>query len=101
MREIQDLSYKVEQIQMFANSIKNIGQKVRTPLNAVMGFADVMSDEESEARRLEYRKIVDDHSALLIKMSDDLLDIVKIGNSHGCSDLLVSSHSVSLSSSPR
>jgi len=82
MREIQDLSYKVEQIQMFANSIKNIGQKVRTPLNAVMGFADVMSDEESEARRLEYRKIVDDHSALLIKMSDDLLDIVKIGNSH-------------------
>jgi signal transduction histidine kinase len=63
---------------MMSRFLENMGRKVRTPLNAVMGFSDVMSEEESEEARRTYRKIIDENSALLIRMADDMLTLAQL-----------------------
>jgi len=63
---------------MMSRFLENMGRKVRTPLNAVMGFSDVMSEEESEEERRAYRKIIDENSALMIRMADDMLTLAQL-----------------------
>jgi signal transduction histidine kinase len=78
MNEMNQLSRKAELLKMIAGSLENIGRKVRTPLNAVMGFSDVITEEESEEARKQYRKIIEENSAMLLKMSEDILTLSKI-----------------------
>jgi len=78
MLEMTNLSKKAEFLKMISGFLWNMGRKVRTPLNAVMGFSDVMSDEESGEVRKEYRKIVDENSALILRMADDMLTLSQI-----------------------
>ena len=73
MLEMTELSGKAALLKMISSFLENMGRKVRTPLNAVMGFSDVMSDEESEETRMEYKKIVDENSALMLRMADDMI----------------------------
>jgi len=76
--EMIRLSNKAELLKMISRYLENLGRKVRTPLNAVMGFSDVMSDEDSEEVRMEYKKIISDNSAMILRMSDDILTLSKI-----------------------
>jgi len=76
--EIKRLSGKAELLKMMSRFLENMGRKVRTPLNAVMGFSDVMSEEESEEERRAYRKIIDENSALMIRMADDMLTLAQL-----------------------
>lgn len=78
MLEMTELSGKAALLKMISSFLENMGRKVRTPLNAVMGFSDVMSDEESEETRMEYKKIVDENSALMLRMADDMLVLAQI-----------------------
>lgn len=78
MFEVNRLSAKAQLLRMVAEKLSTIGKKFRTPLNAVMGFSDVMTEEESEQQRKEYRKIIDDNSLMLLKMSDDVLALAQL-----------------------
>jgi hypothetical protein len=76
--EVNRLSAKAQLLRMVAEKLSTIGKKFRTPLNAVMGFSDVMTEEESELQRKAYRKIIDDNSLMLLKMSDDVLALAQL-----------------------
>jgi len=78
MKEMMRLSGKAELLKMLSGFLENVGRKIRTPLNAVIGFSDVICDEESEDIKKEYRKIIDENSALLLKISDDVLTLSQI-----------------------
>jgi signal transduction histidine kinase/PAS domain-containing protein len=78
MEEMGRLSGKAEMMKVLSSFLENIGKKIRTPLNAVVGFSDVITEEESEEERKVYRKIIDENNAMLLKMSDDILTISQL-----------------------
>jgi PAS domain-containing protein len=78
MEEMGMLNAKAEMMKVLSSFLANIGRKIRTPLNAVIGFSDVITEEESEEARKVYRKIIDENNAMLLKMSDDILTISQL-----------------------
>jgi signal transduction histidine kinase len=67
----------------YANSMKtmfveNMNHEIRTPLNAVVGFSDIIAndnDSMSQEERKSYSSIIRENSDMLLAMVSDLLDI--------------------------
>lgn len=89
-RELVEAKEKAESSERIkVEFVQNMSHEVRTPLNAICGFVDLltspgvsatMSDEE----RAEYGKIITQNAELLITLVDDILDFssLKSGKSH-------------------
>lgn len=57
--------------------IANISHEVRTPLNAIVGFSELLEDASDEERR-SYVQIIEDNSELLLNLVSDVLDLSKL-----------------------
>ena len=56
-----------------------ISHEIRAPLNAVMGFSELLADAEiSAADRTQYAGLVKSNGEVLIRLIDDILDLAKI-----------------------
>ncbi|MBR4921089.1 MAG: HAMP domain-containing histidine kinase [Prevotella sp.] len=65
--------------------LANITHEVRTPLNAIVGFSDVLPMAQSEEERNELVKLIKQNNAHLLRLFDDMMTISKLeagGNSH-------------------
>jgi len=65
-----------------ANKVKtefltNISHELRTPLNSIIGFADLLCDQEDE-RIVRYGQNISSSAKHLLNMINDLLDLAKI-----------------------
>lgn len=78
MEQATELNTKAEMVKLVSNFLENMSHKILTPLNAVVGFSDVISDEESKETKDEYKKIINENSAMLLKMSNDILTFANI-----------------------
>jgi len=78
MEQISELRTMTEMVKLLSNFIENIGYKIITPLNAIIGFSDLMNDENSEEIKTEYRKIINENSNMLLRMSNDILTFAEI-----------------------
>lgn len=58
--------------------LANMSHEVRTPLNAVIGFSDLLRDEENSEIRGEYIDIINANSRYLLELINDIIDISKI-----------------------
>lgn len=58
--------------------LANMSHEIRTPLNAIVGFSELMSEEEDIAVRQEYSSIIKSNNDLLLRIINDVLDISKI-----------------------
>lgn len=60
--------------------IANISHEVRTPLNAIVGFADLLSDPSScsDEERTEFAAIINTNTELLLNLVNDVLDLSQI-----------------------
>ncbi|RIJ48168.1 PAS domain-containing sensor histidine kinase [Maribellus luteus] len=64
-----------------ANKLKteflhNLSHEVRTPMNGIIGFAEMLEDPDlSNEMRINYSKIVQNSSFQLLKIIDDILEI--------------------------
>ena len=58
--------------------IANISHEVRTPLNAIVGFSQVLIDEEDQEARRQFADIIQSNNDLLQRLISDVLDISKI-----------------------
>ena len=58
--------------------LKTISREIRTPLNAIVGFADILSQTEATKEREEYTNIIKTNSKRLLNLIDDIQDISKI-----------------------
>ncbi len=58
--------------------LANMSHEIRTPLNAIMGFITLLSQKEDDEEKRRYLQILQDSSASLLKVINDILDITKI-----------------------
>ncbi|XGC82506.1 response regulator [Bdellovibrio bacteriovorus] len=59
--------------------LANMSHEIRTPLAAVLGFADVLQQENlSESERKDYLAAIRRNGEMLLRLIDDILDLSKI-----------------------
>lgn len=58
--------------------LANMSHEIRTPMNAIIGFSQVLSDENLTDQQKEFVEIIQDSSENLLKLIDDILDLSKI-----------------------
>ncbi|HPO50996.1 MAG TPA: ATP-binding protein, partial [Spirochaetota bacterium] len=58
--------------------LSNMSHELRTPLNGILGFADILYDDESDSQKKDFLKIIKDSGAHLLTIINDILDISKI-----------------------
>jgi len=58
--------------------LANMSHEIRTPLNAILGFVDILKDEDKGRKSLEYINIIDESSNSLLQIIEDILDFSKI-----------------------
>ena len=59
--------------------LSNMSHEIRTPLNAIIGFSNLLSDEDtSNEQRLEYKKYIQNSSEYLLNLINDIIDHSRI-----------------------
>jgi len=58
--------------------LANMNHEIRTPLNAIVGFSQVLIDEDDKENREQYAKIIQNSNILLQRLISDVLDLSKI-----------------------
>jgi PAS domain S-box-containing protein len=59
--------------------LENISHELRTPMNAIVGFSNLMSVEDLDRKtRFEYANIITSNTHLLLRLINDILDVSKI-----------------------
>ncbi len=58
--------------------LANITHEVRTPLNAIVGFSDILPMAQSEEERNELIKLIKQNNAHLLRLFDDMVNISKL-----------------------
>lgn len=59
--------------------LANMSYKIRTPMNAIVGFANLLSEEDlSKEDRDTYIKIIGRDTEQLLKLIDDIINVAKI-----------------------
>jgi len=58
--------------------LANMSHEIRTPLSAIMGFVEILSQEETDEEKMGYLKIIQDSGGMLLNLINDILDFSKI-----------------------
>ena len=58
--------------------LANMNHEIRTPLNAIVGFSQIIAEEEDIETRREFARIIQKNNDLLQRLIEDVLDISKI-----------------------
>ncbi|MEG2034936.1 MAG: ATP-binding protein [Mucinivorans sp.] len=78
--ELLEAKEKAEQSDKFKTSfLANISHEIRTPLNAIIGFSDLLLEEDTSIEeRKEYLTIIHKNNKLLLQLISDILDLSRI-----------------------
>ena len=60
--------------------LANMSHEIRTPLNAILGFANLLKDDEQDTTKLEYLNTIGQSGDYLLGLINDILDFSKINN---------------------
>jgi signal transduction histidine kinase/ligand-binding sensor domain-containing protein/CheY-like chemotaxis protein len=79
-RELNEARLKaIESDKLKSAFLANISHEIRTPMNAIVGFSNLLTDENFMAeQRAEFIELIKKNSELLLILIDDILDISKI-----------------------
>jgi signal transduction histidine kinase len=58
--------------------LANMSHEIRTPLNAIVGFSELLLDEEDVNERRSYMAIVQENTELLLQLINDILDLSRM-----------------------
>ena len=58
--------------------LANMSHEIRTPLNAIVGFSELLSQEQDSKARREYSGIIQRNNTLLLQIISDVLDLALI-----------------------
>jgi len=58
--------------------LANMSHEIRTPLNAILGFVEILKEDEKDKNKLKYLNIINKTSKSLLGIINDILDFSKI-----------------------
>ncbi len=58
--------------------LANMSHEIRTPINGIIGFIDLLLEQESDPQKRKYLEIVKDSSHTLLNLINDILDYSKL-----------------------
>jgi two-component system, NarL family, sensor histidine kinase EvgS len=61
-----------------ANFLANMSHEIRTPMNAVLGFTEQLAKSETDTKRVEMFRTIENSGQLLLTIINDILDFSKI-----------------------
>jgi len=64
--------------------LASMSHEIRTPLNAIMGFIDILRENETDKGNLKYLNIITTSSKSLLSIINDILDFTKIETNMLC-----------------
>jgi signal transduction histidine kinase len=77
--ELKRAKEKAEEADQLKSAfLANMNHEIRTPLNAIVGFSQVLIDEEDKDVRKDFAGIIQSNNELLQRLIADVLDISKI-----------------------
>lgn len=74
---LRDEKVKADRLAAIGNMMSTIVHDLRTPMNNIYGFVDLMREENDTKMREEYAQIVNDQIKALNNMATDVLDFAK------------------------
>ncbi len=74
---LRDEKIKAERLASIGNMMSTIVHDLRTPMNNIQGFVELLTEEEEENLRQEYAEIVNQQIKILTNMTRDVLDFAK------------------------
>jgi signal transduction histidine kinase/CheY-like chemotaxis protein len=79
-RELITAKEKAEESDQLKSAfLSNMSHEIRTPMNAIIGFSDLLKEENIEdGTKKEYIKLIQSNSLKLLNLIDDIIDIAKI-----------------------
>ena len=79
-KELQKAKDKIISTEKFKSAfLANMSHAVRTPMNAIIGFSELISMEGvSTSKKTEYNRIINDKGHQLLSLIDDIIEISKI-----------------------
>lgn len=58
--------------------LANMSHGIRTPLNAIVGFSQLLAETDDPEERHEFVEIIDSNNRMLLQLISDILDLAKI-----------------------
>jgi signal transduction histidine kinase/CheY-like chemotaxis protein len=58
--------------------LANMSHEIRTPMNAIVGFSELLNDEDDAEKRAQYIQIIQSSSGNLLKLINEIVDLSKI-----------------------
>jgi PAS domain S-box-containing protein len=79
-RKILEAKYKAEESDKLKTAfLSNMSHEIRTPMNAIVGFSDLLTDEQlSSEERRDFIAQINQGADDLMRLIDDIIDIAKI-----------------------
>jgi signal transduction histidine kinase len=74
---LKEEKMKADRLSAIGNMMSTIVHDLRTPMNNIYGFVDLMLEEDDKDTRQEYAEIVNDQIKILTNMTTDVLDFAK------------------------
>lgn len=75
-RALIDARIKAEESDRLKSAfLANMSHEIRTPLNSIVGFSHLTIETENEEERRQYSAIVEQNTALLLNLFNDILDL--------------------------
>jgi signal transduction histidine kinase/ActR/RegA family two-component response regulator len=77
--ELEEASLKATQASIAKSEfLANMSHEIRTPLNAILGFIDLLREQERDKEKLKYIDTIHNSSNTLLGIINDILDFSKI-----------------------
>lgn len=78
-KELLDARLKAEESERLKTAfIQNISHEVRTPLNAIVGFSEILPNITDPNEREELMRIIKENNAKLLQIFEDMMNISKV-----------------------